>query len=117
MSGHSPHNSTDNKEAITVIRQWEKTLGSLLPIAVTLVGAVVAVLWSRMDSLDRKFENVQAQLSSIEKQQITKDDLKEFKITLIGEVGREIEIASLRHEVNKKYSSKQYKEEEGGSPK
>lgn len=103
---------SDNKEAITAIRQWEKTLGSLLPIAVTLVGAVVAVLWSRMDSLDRKFENVQAQLSSIEKQQITKEDLKEFKITLIGEVGREIEIASLRREVNR-VSDKRGKEEEG----
>ena len=107
----NPYQS-DNKEAITVIRQWEKTLGSLLPIAVTLVGAVVAVLWSRMDSLDRKFENVQAQLSSIEKQQITKEDLKEFKITLIGEVGREIEIAYLRREVNS-VSDKRGKEEEG----
>ena len=102
--------STHNDEAITTIKTWEKMLGALLPLAVTIVGVACTLIWNRMDSLEEKFGGVQSELSSIRERQITKEELKELQINILDGVEYKVRLATMQAKLEQYERSARQKE-------
>ena len=91
----------NNNEAITTIRTWEKTLGGLLPIAMTLLIGVCGFLWSQIEDLKKESSVIKTELVSIREKQITKEELKEFQINVLNGVQERMRTAILEVKIER----------------